>query len=172
MAYRGRTRGRVAAPKRQSFWTSLLPINITMTSTGGTVVGSLGALALAVRPFTVVRQHYEIISRSDQEAAVEHQLSAFGTCIVSEQAAGVGVTAVPTPVTDASSDLWMMHQYLASEESRLVDKALPANVYSIGSKAMRKVNDDEDFLLIAELAGASGGGVILSISGRILIKLH
>ena len=81
----------------------------TLTASGGTILGSLNATALALRPFTIVRQHYFLMLRSDQAAAAERQFGAFGCVVVSDQAEAVGVTAIPTPITDAGSDLWMLH---------------------------------------------------------------
>ena len=36
---------------------------------------------------------------------------AFGICIVSEDAFGIGATAVPDPVADAGWDGWLWHQF-------------------------------------------------------------
>ena len=83
----------------------------------------------------------------------------------------IGVTGVPTPITDLGSDLWMLHQIFMGHESSLTDRTEDATHYSIQSKAMRKVNNDQDFLVVAELSSA-GNGFVLSTGGRVLIKLH
>ncbi len=155
--------------RRLTTWFQFSPADSTMTASGGSAIFSLNAAALALRPFTIVRSHFEIGLRSDQEAAVEQQRVGFGIAVVSDEATAVGVTAIPTPVTEAASNLWLLHQYIFGEESRLVDKALPERQVSIDSKAMRKVEVGQDVVVVAELAGV-GGGVIITVAGRMLIK--
>ena len=162
---------RNGAPKRLTSWFFLDASATTMTAVGGTIIVSLNAAALAVRPFTIVRTHIAWQLASDQAAAIETQVAALGGCVVSDQANAIGVTAVPTPITDLGSDLWFFHQMMYGDESQLTDRTRPAIRGFIDSKAMRKVNDSEDFLIIGETnAGVIGGGVILNIAGCILIK--
>ena len=100
---------RPRSTRRQTIWAFLSPVKITMTALGGTVIGSLNAAALAQRSFTVVRFHLAWLLQSDQAVAIEEQTAAFGVAVVSDQAVAVGVTAVPTPITDIGSDLWFVH---------------------------------------------------------------
>ena len=61
MAHRAFRRGAAAiAAKRQTTWFFLEIGATTMTATGGTIIASLNATALAMRPFTIVRSHYEL----------------------------------------------------------------------------------------------------------------
>ena len=161
----------VRGPQRSSLWIDLPAGVLSSSAVGGTIIASFSAGALLLRPFTIVRQYYEVLIRSDQSAAVETQIGAFGCCVVSEQASAIGVTAVPTPVTDAGSDLWMLHQWTMARENSLTDRTQPAGIYSLQSKAMRKVNEDEDFLIIQEFS-SSGNGFDMFSAGRILLKLH
>ena len=161
--------GRTVA--RETEWLGFAPQQNTFTGAGGTILGSLNTAALALRPFTVIRQYFELMIHSDQSAALEVQICGFGTCVVSNQASTLGVTAVPTPITDISSDLWMLHQLVFGREDSQVDLAHPATHYSIESKAMRKVNGDQDFIVVGELSGA-GNGFVLTNGGRVLVKLH
>jgi hypothetical protein len=48
---------------------------------------------------------------SDQFAQSESQIGAIGLAVVTDQAVGIGVTAVPTPITDLSSDSWFLHRF-------------------------------------------------------------
>ena len=68
----------------ESLWIFISPANVTLTAVGGTLITSLNASALALRPFTVVRTHLELYMRSDQSAAAEDQSCAFGACVVSD----------------------------------------------------------------------------------------
>jgi len=167
-------RGAVAIRQaRMTVWGFLNPVDTTITAAGGTIVASLNAAALAARPFTVIRTHWEVMLRSDQAAAIEVQSAAVGCAVVSDQAVAVGVTAVPTPVTDSGSDLWYVHKFIFGDESNLTDRTRSATRLSIDSKAMRKVNEDQDIVTVVESGAATvGAGSIISLAGRFLIKLH
>ena len=157
---------------RKSLWLQFAPADVTLTSSGSVNLSfSLNAAALALRPFTVVRSHFEVMVRSDQEAAVEQQQIGFGLAVVSDQAVAAGVASVPTPLTELGSSLWFVNRLIFGEESRLVDKALPARSVQIDSKAMRKVEVGMDIIVVAE-NGTIGGGAIISMGGRVLIKTN
>jgi len=162
------------ATRRQTAWLGFSPALSTLTTAGGTIVYSLNAAALAARPFTVVRTHMELYIISDQAAASEDQIGAFGWCVVSDQALAIGVTAVPTPITDLGSDLFFVHKIAMSsllKDSTAGFAAVAGTPYTVDSKAMRKVNDDQDIVGVAEVAVA-GNGIILFSAGRMLVKLH
>ncbi len=157
--------------RRESLWLFKTVTAVTMTVPGGTVALSLNAAALLLRPFTIVRTHMQIALRSDQSAAIETQVAAIGIAVVSDEAVAVGVTAVPTPVTEAGSDLWMLHQFIYADESQLTDRTRSGQFMSLDSKAMRKVIDGQDLVTVTEMSSV-GGGVVMVIGGRTLIKLH
>ena len=175
MAHR-RSVHRVGSERRSTSWLEVALTRTTFTAVGGTILNVLSATELAKRPFTIVRTHLECRIKTDVStpAIRESQIGAIGGVIISDQAAGIGVTAVPTPVIDAASDLWWFHQWLMSELFFGNATGIDANAgtqYSIDSKAMRKINDDQDVALVAEFASASDG-FVLTVGGRILIKEH
>jgi hypothetical protein len=86
--------------KRLTSWFQFAPVSATFTGTGGTIMFSLNAAALALRPFTIVRSRFTYGVISDQAASLEDQVGAVGIAVVSDQAVAVGATAVPTPITD------------------------------------------------------------------------
>ena len=143
-----------------------------MTAIGGTIIFALNAAALAMRPFTIIRSRFELFVFSDQSAAIEPQVGAFGIAVVSDQAVAAGVAAVPTPVTDMGSDLWFVHQNYSGRESSTVDVSEPGNRISIDSKAMRKVDIGQDIVVVAENDTNVGAGQILFSAGRMLIKVN
>ncbi len=155
-----------------SVWFGFQHASSTMTSTGGTIIFSLNAAALALEPFTIVRSHFEVALRSDQAAAVERQSASFGIAVVSDQAVAIGVTAVPTPFTDMASDLWFVHRNIFGDESSLTDITRPETRISIDSKAMRKVDIGQDIVVVGELASTPGTGQIMRVAGRMLVKTH
>ncbi len=136
---------------------------------------SLNALALALRPFTVVRTRGYLYTRSDQTAAAEDQSFAYGECVVSDQASAIGVTAVPTPITDGDSDLFYLFQLLKTSSGILSGTSVGVRGagIEIDSRAMRKVNGDQDLITVVEsdLAGVTAGQVVATFS-RLLVKLH
>jgi len=162
-----------AGPKRLTGWFGITAVQTTEVAAGGTLVSSLSAGALALRPFTIVRTHLTVHARSDQGAASESYLASVAMCVVSEQAAAIGVTAVPTPITDQESDLFFLHMDLMG--SLAIDTAVGTLMQGVNremdSKAMRKVNEDQDVILVTE-GGVLGGGTIIRTSGRMLVKFH
>ncbi len=158
---------------RKSLWLQFVPITVTLGAANSALAFSLNAAALALRPFTVVRTHFEVMMISDQAAAVEQQVAGLGIAVVSDQAIAVGITAVPTPVSELGSSLWFVNQLLLGEESHQTDLTLAPNRYSIDSKAMRKVETGSDIGVMLETITIGGsGGAIFNVGGRILIKTN
>ena len=167
----GRTRGRIVrSTRRLTSWFFVGPVNASMSAAGGTLMSSLNASGLAQRPFTVVRTHLQIMVRSDQSAAVEVQGGALGLAVVSDEAVAVGVTAVPTPITEMGSALWFVHQPWMAGHNDLTDRALPVQIFNVDSKAMRKVEFGQDIVMVGELSTVVGSGAIISVIGRFLVK--
>jgi len=165
-------RGGIA--RRETAWIGITPTTNALNATA--VVSNVGSAGLlAMRPFTIVRVHMVVHIESDQNAGSETQVAAIGMCVVSDQASGIGVTAVPTPETDDGSDLWLMHQWLLTAfrfNTAVGIEAGTGHVFSVDSKAMRKVNDDQDILVVKESNTIAGGGSTITSAGRMLIKLH
>ena len=162
---------RLDSNRRKTVWIGIDFASTTLVAVGGTIMYSFNAAALALRPFTIVRTRMEFMLTSDQAAAVEFQAFGFGWCVVSDQAAAIGVTAIPTPVTDIGSDLFFAVKNIFSDESALTDRAKSGTKVSLDSKAMRKVNEDEQPLGVGELS-AIGQGMIVFSAGNMLVKLH
>ena len=160
--------------RRQSDWFSVQWVGNTLTVAGGTLYSSLSAAALALRPFTIVRTRLLVTVRSDQEIATEDQFGAIALAVVSDQAAAIGVTAIPTPITDLDSDLFFVHQMVANswQFSTAVGSGQRFASYDVDSKAMRKVNADQDVVMVGEVDTNAGSGMLLAAGGRMLIKTH
>ena len=168
-----RGRGRLGA-RRMTSWFDIVPVGTTMTATGGTIQQALTTAEKAKRPFTIIRTHLIVRVVSDQLAATETAIAAYGLCVVSDQSVAIGATAVPTPVTDAASDAWFVHQWLMAGFNFVTGAGFESDYghqYIIDSKAMRKVSEDQDVIGVAEFS-AAGDGVIVTSMGRLLIKEH
>ena len=163
---------RGSSQRRESMWLFGSTVESTMSGAPTAVLASsLNAAALALRPFTIVRTRGIIHIRSDQAAASETYGADLGMAVVSDQAAAIGVTAVPTPLTDKGSDLFFVYEQLFSHLSVRSDigQLKEGAFMTFDSKAMRKVNDDQDVVVVQENELA---GVVMTISFRQLIKLH
>jgi len=125
-------------------------------------------------PFTIVRTRGSLYVQSDQLVATEFPFGAIGFAVVSAPAAAIGVTALPTPITDEGSDLFFVWEPWAA--SIAVSSAIGLDMnglreIKIDSKAMRKVTADEDIVVTLENASATAA-VSYILKFRMLLKLH
>ncbi len=160
--------------RRATSWLDLPPVFSGISGTG-TLLLSLTVPEKAKRPFTIVRTHLRVHIQSDQSLASEIAIAAVGMCVVSDQASAIGITALPTPLTDLASDLWFVHQlifnnFVFADATGFVESA--GEQVEVDSKAMRKVNDDEDVVVVAEIDTALANGASMILAGRVLIKEH
>ena len=94
---------------------------------------------------------------SDQSAAVETPVAAFGMVVVSDAAAAIGVTALPGPITEASDDGWFVWQALVTTQG--ADTSRNNNIFNFDSRAMRRVEQGFQIALMIE-TGATFGSII------------
>ena len=102
---------------------------------------------------TVLRTRGLLSIRSDQEGIDEEVNGALGLAVVSEDAFGIGVTAVPTPIADIGSDAWLMwmpfsHAFRFAAAVGLNEPI--QSMFTIDSKAMRKFHADERVVVVIE----------------------
>ena len=160
--------------RRQMLWLQAVEIEATGTTAGfTTLLTSLNAAALALRPFTIVRTRGLLVARSDQVAASEFFSIAYGDIIVTDQAVAAGVGSVPTPAAEPQSD-WHVFERLSGQFDfgTGVGFQIDSVERVIDSKAMRKVDLGEDLIGVQEVTLVSDGGVTLNSFTRVLIKLH
>ncbi len=170
-----RTRGRLGAVRRESLWIALDVVSTTLAGASAAVlIGSLNAAALALRPFTIVRTRGVFGCRSDQVITTEQYQAALGISVVTDQAIGVGITAVPTPQTDSVSDMFFVYEQFMGDFVDQSSVGFESNgllSMQFDSKAMRRVNDDQDEAITMELSAASDGAIV-RLFFRQLLKLH
>ena len=160
---------------RQTMW---VETGATVTNLGGTSTAALVAQAnaalLALRPYTITRTLGIFGVRSDQAVADESYDAAIGQCLVTEQAAAIGITALPTPFSDLGSDMFYMHQILMGRFEFIDGTGFQANSLTwvhYDSRAMRRCNDDQVDVITIE-SSSLGTGQTVHHAGRQLIKLH
>ncbi len=168
---------RRAAPsrsgRRQSLWLDIVTTETTLAGAPSVaLLNSLSAAALALRPFTIVRTRGTLLVLSDQSGASESYGAALGFAVVSLQASNIGVSAVPTPVTDKGSDLFFVFENLFDRfqfGDNTGEQSNSGRMIQYDSKAMRKVNDDQDIVVTIE---NEINGAIVIHSARMLLELH
>ena len=124
-------------------------------------------------PTTILRTRGIFSVVTDQVAATEEPFGAIGMCVVSDQALAVGVTAIPTPYTDAISDLWFLHQYWAAASKVATGAGFDTRAgfqYQFDSKAMRKISTDQAIAVMVENNDATAG-CVYKLDFRMLLKL-
>jgi len=160
--------------RRETSWLDF-PFAQTTIAAASTaaLLGSFTASALALRPFTIVRTRGILQCSSDQQAASEAWGLSYGLAVVSEQASAIGITAVPTPITDQSSDLFFVYESLYGRfQFQNATGTIESGAFKEwDSKAMRKVNDSEDLVVVAETPAFVGSALIID-GFRMLVKLH
>ncbi len=160
--------------RRETLWFGNAATNTTLTAGGGSLLTSLNAAALALRPFTIIRTRGMFHVESDQSAASEKSTGAFGAVIVEEEASGAGVGSLPRPITEVDAS-WFVYQsyvnnFVFATSVGFVEGLGAGFMQEFDSKAMRKVGLSNDVVIVGETS--SGVGAVFTIEGRMLIKLH
>ncbi len=167
-------RNRMIRSGRKTFWfTSGIFADTMGAASTAVLISQLNAAALALRPFTVIRTRGWFGFRSDQTAASEDQDMMIGSIVVSDQAVAIGITAIPTPVTDDQSN-WIVLEGGSQRFEFVSGVGIVADQmvrYVIDSKAMRKVEEGQTIAFVTE-TGASSAGTSVRSYMRQLIKLH
>ena len=170
MAVRRFTRGG-QAPRRSSSktWAGFTSGSAwdALASGTATIVGSFVAGA----DVTLLRLRGMLSVLSDAEVEEEVQ-GALGIAVVSDEAFQSGIGAVPTPMTELSSDLWAL--WMPFAHARALGTATgqsPAQSnFVIDSKAMRKFNADERLVVVLENEGAFGMRFHVNVRALVMLK--
>ena len=147
-----RSFGRSAGSRRKTEWIGSADVTALTALAGSAAIldQSFPGTAVPTAPFTVMRTRGSLYVRSDQTANTEDPFGAIGFAVVSTPAAAIGVTAVPTPITDESSDLFFVWEPWACNSLVASEIGFDANSlreFKIDSKAMRKVSVDETIVI-------------------------
>ena len=109
---------------------------------------------------TILRTVGVIGIRSDELAADEIQVGAFGMVLVTDVALAAGIASIPGPVTDIENDGWFIFQGFTF--SRQVFSSTGVNddethMMVVDSKAKRKLGDGTSVAVVVENAHATHG---------------
>jgi len=159
-------------PRRATDWSAS-----SVAAAFVSLAGATSALSQVFTPIvggeTVIRTRGMFGWGTDNPAGDEPQMGAYGIAIVSEPAATVGITAIPTPGTDASWGGWLYHTYFMSNTE--FASAVGVNFDNIrriviDSKAMRKVDENDRLVTVVE--NMSADGMVFQDFTRFLSKVH
>jgi len=144
--------------RRGTFW------GRSPSDTGPTVLAKQTAVidssaVPVVQGETIVRTRGFINVRSDQTASSEDGPGALGACVLSDEAVAAAGAAVPTPYTNADSDMWFLHQFFDWSMQSVAADVQPTMFqrYDFDSKAMRKMQQGETLAFIVENGSVTYG---------------
>jgi len=154
--------------RRKTHWTELRAVPADFTATGSTLIAST---AVGHEGETLVRTRGYISGvLTVASAPGDGFFGAIGMAIVTVAAATIGITAIPTPLTEAGWDGWFVHRYfdcragLSGSNDQLV-------ALDIDSKAMRKANEDEQIVMVLEVIESGTATLRLGAAVRMLSQI-
>jgi len=176
----------VRSPRRKTSWqigpetgTNGSAQSITATGSTGASVGAQSA----VDGNTLVRTRGELLlTLLAAAAAGDGFIGAFGIGVVTAQAFGIGITALPTPIDEEDWDGWLYHRYFSVVSSSIISDTVSsaddfANAVSavlrveIDSKAMRKVPENMTVAAVLQVTEVGTATMTWNFNSRMLIKL-
>ena len=159
---------------RTMVWLDVQLLDTVVAAATNTLLLSLTAAELLLRPFTIVRTRFLIKYSSDQLAVSETAQGALGMMVVSDQASAAGAASIPGPRTNADAP-WFVYEglvdpFLFASGVGFTGGGSGGYMTKVDSKSMRKVGNNEDVVVMLEQRATFGGQV--AIEGRLLVKLH
>ncbi len=174
MARRQHSRSFIRPAPKSKVWVGAGLVNTPIAASSSVLILVANAALLDARPFTVLRTRIGISYQSDQVAAAEFGQAVFALQVVTDSASAVGITAVPTPITEPDADFWVYQPLFQSYDQRSASgtwqRSGSGSFWMVDSKSMRKVGTDDDIVGTVENRSATGANIALE--GRFLIQLH
>ena len=168
------SRSRIVSTRRQTGWEQG-PGGFTLFSSAGPTAGILGpSTLLVVDGHTLVRTRgvYELVLKTAATVGDGFH-GALGIGVVTEPAFSVGVTAIPTPISEVEWDGWLWHEFFSLTSPTVTPGENSASVIRmpIDSKAMRKVGINEVIYAAIEMTEIGVATLDARLNTRILFKL-
>jgi len=95
---------------------------------------------------------------------------AVGIGLATSAAFAIGITAIPTPITEAAWDGWLWHSFFGAHRGFDGSGAGAASL-EIDSKAMRKVSDEMSLFAAIEVVEVGASTLRVHLDTRLLVKL-
>ena len=171
MANLRRSRFNSRGPRRQVTWIS--PADQGYLAVGANakvLMASFDPVATGMEKPTIIRNRGELSVRPTSFASDAGIVGAYGMAIVSDQAAAIGITAIPGPFTEAEWDGWLVwHSFsMFLEFGDATGRFMADRAIIVDSKGMRKISDNETLVVVAE---SQSGAFSISAPIRTLFKL-
>ena len=160
-------------PQRRAVSWSFGPAGAISSTASSAAVFPLSAQAL-IDDLTVVRMRGSLTFITSLPSSSAFMTYAFGLCIVSENAAGIGVTAIPQPLDDIGWDGWFYHrQGIAGADGQSSGSAgaATASGFQFDSKAMRKMHLTDVIVACLQVVETGAVTVFSQLDTRMLVKL-
>ncbi len=159
-------------PPRTKMWIGTGTLADTITGSATTLLGSLNAAALALRPFTILRTRMGLWYESDQAAVSERPIGIYTKQVVSDQQVTAGATSVPDALNEPDADFFLVQSVSTSFIflSSVGFHPQSQRYYEQDVKSMRKVGPNQD--IVSVFVQSTASGAVLVTLGRMLIQLH
>jgi len=146
------------APARRSAvswsWSAAINVGSTVVPANSSVL--LGSLVPTINAqLTITRVRGFMMWTTDNPQSDEVQIGAWGMAVVSSDALGVGITALPTPVGDPNYP-WFAYEIFGSEK-HVLDGVAQSVEKQIDSKAQRILGPAEVIILVVSNVAATAG---------------
>ena len=150
---------RRAGKVRQTYWGSVISTGEITVAANTTILTTLFSSSLLAQAFedTIIRTRGFVYVRSDQLAATEHQIGAWGIKLQNQRAVTAGVASVPRPIEEPDQD-WLAYGMFGSTLQFSTGSGFdgaPGRLLEVDSKAMRKIHDADALIFVIENPSAS-----------------
>ena len=151
-------------------WSSLTNATYTAVPVASKVL--LGSFTVTLDLDETILRTVGILSIvTDNSAASEEQIGAFGMILVTDAALAVGVTAMPGPVTDADDDGWMLYVPFSQTIAIGAAGVIESKQYSFDFRGKRIVRGGVNMAIMIENAHATNA-FDASVMLRLLSQLR
>ncbi len=146
-------------------WESVCIATTSLDIAAGTLLSF--ALFVADEAETLLRTRGQIMAHFDPFAINESVTLGVGLAMVSARAAAAGAGSLPRPISEGSYP-WLWHGFLMCDSFgptlTAIDYPLVHRL-EVDSKAMRKVKEDEQMVLMFEVCDSNDLGGLVTLSG-------
>ena len=170
---RGFRSDRLRGPRRLTGWEEG-PGGSTVTVFTDSLAAALGSVLTVLQDgLTIVRLRGSLQAFLTVGGDPGGFHCALGACIVSNDAAAVGITAIPDPIADMDWDGWFYHRFFDVHSPGVFDGADQSNSiqFEVDSKAMRKVGVNDTVVVTLEAVETGAASMSVFFDSRILLKL-
>ena len=164
-------RSQIRQPRRINKW-GFGPDSIGQTVTAsGSVLWTNGVQLGVEAAVTDIRLRGFAELLLSAGTALDGFRGALGIGYVSEEAFAIGITAIPTPVTDSDWGGWIWHQFFELHNPTATAGVESQLRFNIDSKAMRKVTNNQLMVGVMEANETGVSSLTLHADTRVLSKL-